>query len=199
MIDSRPGRPWRNIALMGYRGAGKSSVAAALSQRMGWPWIDTDREVERLAGCSIAVLFAEQGEPAMRDLESRVLREQAGRTRTILALGGGAVLREENRDALRNSWTLWLQASPATLAQRLSQDEKTAELRPQLTSLGTLSEIEHVLESRREVYQQAAWRAVCTEGRRAGQHRGNNYARIGVDGVRRPALIAQPVSPRFIA
>ena len=78
------------IALIGYRGAGKSATAQQLALRLGWDWIDADVEVELRAGKSIAAIFADDGELAFRDLEAAVLADLLTRDRTVLALGGAS-------------------------------------------------------------------------------------------------------------
>jgi shikimate kinase len=90
-----------NIALIGYRGTGKTTVAQQLALRLGWDWVDADVELELRAGKSIAAIFADDGESAFRDLEATTLDDLIRRDRTVLALGGGIVLRPENRALLR--------------------------------------------------------------------------------------------------
>src|SRR5437868_3606467 len=91
------------LILIGYRGTGKSTVARHLGLKLGWEWIDADVEVELRAGMSIAAMFADEGELFFRDLESRVLNDLLRRERIVLAAGGGVVLRDENRAALRGA------------------------------------------------------------------------------------------------
>src|SRR4030042_1459888 len=79
------------LTLIGYRGTGKTTVARLLAERLGWDWIDADDEIERRAGKSIAAIFADDGEPAFRDLEASVVAELSRWRRSIVALGGGAV------------------------------------------------------------------------------------------------------------
>jgi shikimate kinase len=84
----------------------------------------------------------------------------------VLAAGGGAVLREENRQNLTTGGKLiWLQASPATIARRIASDNRTAARRPQLTPLGCEAEIVDVLAERTPIYQGCADIAVDTEGK----------------------------------
>ena len=87
----------RGLALVGLRGTGKSTVGRILAQRLDRPFFDADVELEQVAGRSIRAIFAEEGEPVFRDLESRVLAALAARRGAVLATGGGVVLREPNR------------------------------------------------------------------------------------------------------
>lgn len=163
----------RGIALVGYRGTGKSTVGRILAERLGRPFADADREVESLDGRPIRVIFAEEGEPAFRAIEARVLAELAtrlGESGGVLATGGGAILREENRRTLRDfGFVAWLTAEVETLAQRLRVSSRGGDDRPALTSAGTLDEIAEVLEARTPLYSQAADIAIATDGRGAEQ------------------------------
>ena len=87
------------LALIGYRGSGKTAVAEHLAHRLKWHWLDADAEIESRAGKSIADIFAQDGEHAFRTLETAVLSHLLHRQNTILALGGGAVLRLRLRRA----------------------------------------------------------------------------------------------------
>jgi shikimate kinase len=152
-----------SIALIGYRGTGKTTVGRLLAARLGWDFADADAELERRIGRSIAELFAASGEPAFRDEEQRTLGELTRRQRLVLATGGGAVLRVENRLALSEFGTVvWLRAEPDILAARLRQDE--AARRPALTPRGTLDEIAEVLKVREPLYRGAADLIVETGG-----------------------------------
>ncbi len=154
-----------NIFLIGYRGSGKTTVAKHLSAQLGCPWVDADVELERCAGKSITTIFAEDGEEAFRDLESRVVAQWAERDQTIVALGGGAVLRQENRTAIATGTTVWLQATAETLARRITADPTSAARRPSLTGGGSEAEISEVLAQRTEIYRQCADFQVDTEGK----------------------------------
>lgn len=146
-----------NLFLIGYRGSGKTTVAVALAQQLDWPWIDADAELERRAGMTIKQIFAEKGELAFRDLETAVLQDLAARKGQIVALGGGVVLRAENRSVLRERGkTVWLQASPETLVRRISDDPTTVDRRPNLTAQGGLAEIRNLLEQRTPLYAECA-------------------------------------------
>ncbi len=151
------------LFLIGYRGTGKTTVAQRLAERLHCAWVDADVELERRAGKTIAQIFAEQGETSFRDLESKVVAELATRENTIVALGGGAVLREENRRAITGKGLIvWLQADAQTLFDRIHSDPTTAERRPNLTAQGGLHEIEEVLRQREPIYRDTADLALDT-------------------------------------
>jgi shikimate kinase len=148
---------YMNLFLIGYRGSGKTTVAEVLARRLGWPWVDADAELEQRAGKTIKQIFAEEGERTFRDLESAVVADLARRDRHVIALGGGAILREENRKALAGRGTMiWLQASPEALLARINSDATTAARRPNLTGQGGLDEIRTLLAERTPLYAACA-------------------------------------------
>jgi shikimate kinase len=170
----------RTIFLIGYRGTGKTTVARQLAERLGWDWTDADDEIERRAGQSIAAIFADQGEQEFRNLEANVVAELCGRQRNIVALGGGAVLRDANRIAIRRAGVVvWLTASVDTLARRLAADESTASRRPNLTPSGGLTEIETLLATREPIYRACATFEVDTESKTPAEIADEIVARLG--------------------
>jgi shikimate kinase len=155
-----------NVILIGYRATGKSSVARILGGHLGWPWVDADVEIEGRAGKSIARIFAEDGEPAFRDLESQVIADLCSQSQWIIAAGGGAPMREQNRQAMKQSGkVIWLQASPQTIYHRMYSDPTTKDRRPNLTDRGGLEEIIELLQKREPVYRQTADYVVDTDGK----------------------------------
>jgi shikimate kinase len=159
-----------NLILIGYRGTGKTTIARLAALQAGWEWVDMDVEIELRAGKSIAAIFADEGEPAFRDLESRVLADLAGRDRLVIATGGGVVLREENRQALKRSGkVVWLKASPETILARVSADASTLQRRPQLTTSGGLAEIVELLNRRTPFYHQCADLEIDTDHKQPGE------------------------------
>ena len=140
-----------SIVLIGYRGSGKTTVGRALAGRLGSGFVDTDEWVVRRAGRSIRDIFADQGEGAFRDLESAVVREAAVLHGHVVALGGGALGREENRMALREKGhkVVYLRCEPEELLRRIRSDPATAANRPNLTHLaGGIEEIRALLAVR---------------------------------------------------
>jgi shikimate kinase len=155
-----------NLLLIGYRGTGKSSVARLVAERLGWRWLDADTELEQRARKSIAAIFHEDSENAFRDLESQVLAELVLLDRHVLALGGGVVLRAENRELITKAGgVIWLTADPETIQSRIASDPTTAARRPNLTASGGIEEIRALLVQREPLYRECATTVVDTTGR----------------------------------
>jgi shikimate kinase len=153
------------IFLIGYRGTGKTSVARELASRLAYDWIDADDIVEQEAGKSIAGIFADEGEAGFREWEGRVVTALSRKRRAVVALGGGSVLRADNRQAICAAGpVVWLTASVDTILNRVAADSTTASRRPNLTT-GGRTEIEELLAIRTRHYQQCATLIVDTEGK----------------------------------
>ena len=115
--------PYRNLALIGFMGAGKSSTGRLLAERLGWDFVDADAAIEAAAGRPIARIFEEDGEPAFRALEERVAGDLLQRIDTVLSLGGGAVMSPLTRERLRDgSFTVLLDVSPQTAWRRIEAE-----------------------------------------------------------------------------
>lgn len=159
-----------NLVLIGYRGTGKTTIAQRLALRLGWHWIDADVEIELRAAKSIKTIFDDDGEPRFRQLESDVLRDLRNRNQTVIAAGGGAVLRPENRVVLGELGpVIWLTASLETIVARVAADPSTAGRRPNLTTRGGRAEIEQLLAIRTPLYEQCADLTVATDDRSPDQ------------------------------
>jgi shikimate kinase len=158
------------IFLIGYRGTGKSSVARELAKRLEYDWVDADDEIERRVGKNIAAIFSDEGEAAFRDAEAAVVADLVGRRRTVVALGGGAVLRAENRRAIAAAGpVVWLTASVDTIVRRLAADQSTAARRPNLTPAGGTAEVENLLAQRTPLYRQCATLVVDSDDKTPAQ------------------------------
>jgi shikimate kinase len=137
-----------------------------VAERLGYPFFDSDVEIERRAGRSIAEIFSGEGEAGFRELEAAVLDDLSRGSKAVLALGGGVVMRPGNRAKLNaRGRTAWLVARPATLWQRIVDDQASGQRRPNLTAAGGLAEVVEVLARRLPVYRECADWVVDTEGR----------------------------------
>ncbi len=146
-----------SIVLIGYRGSGKSTIGKRLADKLWQPFYDTDEAIVTLAGKSIAEIFEQQGEQTFRDLETAAVLHGCGLKEHVIALGGGALGREENRHALKESGhkVIYLKCDPKVLYQRIRQDPQTGASRPNLTTLGGgLEEISKLIAEREPIYRQ---------------------------------------------
>jgi len=152
------------ISLIGYRATGKTTVGSMLAESLGWHWVDTDVEIQRVAGMSIRAIFDNFGEAKFREMESQVIRDLLRRHKLVLSLGGGAILAEDNRLAIKTAGAVvWLTAPLVTIRHRLNSDPATLEQRPALTQAGAADEIETVLAERKPLYEDCADLTLSTE------------------------------------
>ena len=153
----------RNIVLIGFMGAGKTSLGKAVSKMLGVPFLDTDELIEQSEGMTISEIFEKKGEVCFRSLETETVRALADREGGfVLSVGGGLPLREENRPLLHKAGcVVYLQVSIDTLEKRLGDDTK----RPLLhQGKGTLREkIARILAQREPLYLEAADVVVVNE------------------------------------
>lgn len=147
-ITARLWREMTNLVLVGMPGSGKTTVGKLLAERSGKSFVDLDGEIARRAGMSIPEMFASQGEGPFRQLEHEVLTEACAKSGQIIATGGGAVLREENRAAMRRTGRVY------RLRRRL--EDLPTEGRP-LSQAGRLEEMERL---RDPLYAAAADREI---------------------------------------
>jgi len=111
---------FRHIYLTGFMGAGKSTVGRALGERLGWAFADLDSGVEERCRMSIPRIFAERGEDWFRQQEHEALAAIPGRIETVVAVGGGALERPDNRRLMRQRGiTVWLDVPFSLILQRL--------------------------------------------------------------------------------
>ena len=145
--------PASAIALVGMPGCGKSTVGRHLARLLGWRFIDSDQEIERLIGGSIRAYFEQHGEAAFRELEQQTLTTLCQDTHTVLATGGGAVLRQANRQALKSGCeVVYLRSTPEELFRRLRHDTQ----RPLLQVKDPLRRLRELYRERDPLYRDAA-------------------------------------------
>ena len=146
----------RHIVLIGMMGSGKSTIGRAYAERIGRPFFDTDHMVEARTGRSVRAIFATDGEPAFRLIETEVLADALGATTpSVVAAAGGTVLGTENRAAMASLATVvWLRAAPATLAGRIAHRSRSGH-RP-LIDQNPLERITQMVRDRADLYTEAA-------------------------------------------
>jgi shikimate kinase len=152
-----------HIVLVGLMGSGKSTVARILGSRLKRPVLDSDAMIEARTGRTVREIFAADGEPAFRALETEVLLEALAETKpVIIAAAGGVVLSAENRAALKqaNARVVWLSADPASLVERV----RSGMHRPALDGdpAGTLQAMH---ETREPLYREVADLVITVDGR----------------------------------
>lgn len=142
----------RNIILTGFMGAGKTSVGVRLARDLGYAFVDTDGLIEADQKTTITAIFSNFGEAYFRDVESRVIRQVLESGEQVVATGGGAVIREENRKAFKEGGiTICLAARPETVYERIRHETH----RPLLQVPDPLARIRGLLADREQFYRQA--------------------------------------------
>ena len=142
-----------NLFLIGFMGAGKSSVSAGLGRMLGREVVEMDERIAAQEGMSIPELFAQKGEPYFRACETALIKSFAQGAPRIVSCGGGVPLREENVAAMRESGTVvLLTASPEVILERVKDSEE----RPLLQGHKDVPYIAALMEQRRPRYEAAA-------------------------------------------
>lgn len=140
----------KNIVLIGFMGTGKSSVGVRLAQKLKKQFVDMDREIELVNGMSIAEIFKRYGEVRFRSEESLMAIKVGKQQDVVIATGGGAVLKNENIDSLReNGILICLDASPEDIFSRVNRKKGT---RPLLNKNVSVQDIEKLLQEREASY-----------------------------------------------
>jgi shikimate kinase len=145
-------KPISGLYLVGFMADGKTTIGRALAQELGWPFIDIDTEIEAREGRPISQIFAERGEDLFREVETEVVRQFAGRSSAVMALGGGAFVQPANRELIENSGvTVWLDCPLERIRKRLGDDST----RPLAANRNGL---EKLFADRRPLYARANYR-----------------------------------------
>jgi shikimate kinase len=142
----------RSVVLVGMMGAGKSTIGRRLSLRLGLPFRDADTEIEAAAGMSIPDIFETRGEADFRDGEVRVIARLLDNGPAVIATGGGAIMRQETRDRIREkAVSIWLKADADIILRRVKRRSD----RPLLQTADPEATIERLIREREPVYGQA--------------------------------------------
>jgi shikimate kinase len=141
------------ISLIGLPGSGKSTVGRQLARRLQVPFFDSDHVIEQQIGCSIRKYFEQEGEAAFRDVEAAVIDQLTNEPSGVLSTGGGVVLREENRQRLRErTRVVYLNSIPTELFRRLRHDLS----RPLLQVSDPLGRLRDLYAQRDPLYRKTA-------------------------------------------
>ena len=147
-------------------GAGKSTVGRQLSRALQKPFLDSDRLIEERTGASISLIFEIEGEAGFRARESQIIDELTSRHDIVLATGGGAVLSEQNRRALKaRGFVIYLRAPLELLIERTSRDHS----RPLLANTDPRKRMRELIEQREPLYRETADLIVDTGNRTVRQ------------------------------
>jgi shikimate kinase len=160
----------RNIALIGFRATGKSTVGEILARDLDMEFIDMDKRLTSDAGRDIATWVKQEGWDSFRKAESGLLDLISLQNGLVVATGGGIVLDARSRSVLREQFfTVWLKTAPETIYARLTSDPESAQTRPPLSELPMEDEIRKVLCEREPLYALAAHVEIDTEEKGAAR------------------------------
>ena len=152
----------RNYILVGPMGAGKSTIGRLLAKELGLPFKDSDKEIEDRTGASIPLIFDVEGELGFRDREQAVIEELCQQQGLVLATGGGAILRAENRKAMHDNATIiYLHASVEHQLARTARDRN----RPLLQTANPEQVLTELLAIRDPLYREIATLIIETDTR----------------------------------
>jgi len=142
------------IALIGLRGAGKTTLGAALAERMGVPFVELDREIERESGISLSTIFDFYGQAGFRRMERRCLdRVIDEHPRFVLATGGSIVSEPSTFERLLSAcWTVWVKAAPAEHMERVVAQ---GDMRPMAGNRESMHDLQRILAGRKPLYRRA--------------------------------------------
>jgi len=170
MTGEHDSQPRKTIALIGYRGSGKTTIGRAIAAQLSCSVVDTDHRVVERVGKSIAAIFTDESEAAFRAYESQAIQDALDERPGILSVGGGAVLDPQNVRLLRKRcYVVWLTATSDVLWERISADESTSSSRPALSNESGLDEVKKVLATREVAYRSTAHAMVDTVNRQPEQ------------------------------
>ena len=147
-------RSFSGIALIGLRGAGKSTLGKMLAERIGWSFVELNKEIERQNGLSVAEIIALYGQEGFRRMEQAALQQLLARKELmVLATGGGIVSEPVTFDLILNAfYTIWLKAKPE---EHMARVRGQGDLRPMADDRSAMAELRNILVSREPLYARA--------------------------------------------
>lgn len=155
-----------NLVLIGFRGTGKTTVGKILSKKLGCEFIDTDELIEKRHGFAIDEIFQRGAESLFRLKESDLINEVSKLDGRVIAVGGGAILKYKNAKNLKRHGVIFLlEASPRTIFQRITKDDKVNPTRHHLTGQELYHKIKNLFDLRYDYYHRASNYVVDTSGK----------------------------------
>jgi shikimate kinase len=158
------------VILIGYRATGKTTVGKLLAMLLKVPFYDADSVVEEIANESVKNIVAHHGWELFRKKETEAIQLLSGKSNCVIATGGGVVLKKENLDLLKEMGkSIWLNAPLQDIMERLEDDARKENTRPQFTKGNLLQETIAILKERIPLYRKAADFMIDTAGKSATQ------------------------------
>jgi len=157
-------RPWhkRNVALLGFMGAGKTAVGPLVAARLGFGFVDSDQEIQKSAGVDVHAIFEQRGEQGFREIESAVVRRLESAVQTVFSLGGGAFTTADNFErTCRNAMVVWLWADADTCWARAADGTRPL--------LGSSEQAHALMSARTAAYGRAADLVIDTTSAAPGE------------------------------
>lgn len=171
----------RHLYLIGFMGAGKSTVGRVISEQLALPFVDLDRRIETMDGHTVSEIFRERGENTFRLLESEALAAVADEPPSVVACGGGIVMREENRATLkRTGQVIYLKVPAEEALARIAG----ADTRPLLSGASGATAATGLLAAREALYEGVSDAAVDTSGRSASEVAADVLALVSRESLR---------------
>ena len=146
----------KNLILIGYMAAGKSSIGQLLAKKLDLKFFDTDFIIERKKKMKIFEIFKKKGEPYFRNLEKKIILNLINKNNSVISLGGGAFNEQVRKVAQKNNITIWLNWSSKTLIDRIKKSNK----RPVASNLSN-NQLKDLLINRSKIYSKANYKIDC--------------------------------------
>ncbi len=154
----------KNIALIGFRGTGKTTAGRILAKKLNMLFMDTDSIIEDICGMPVWQIVESYGWTYFRHMEAVVCELLSRKSNLVISTGGGMVVNPENaRNLAKNSIMIWLKASPVTIKKRLKKDIMSGKILPSITNSDPLYEVDSVLMEREPYYQKASHFTINTD------------------------------------
>ena len=155
-----------NLVLIGFRGTGKTTVGNILAKKLGCEFVDTDELIEKRHGFAIDEILERGDESMFRLMESDLINEISKLDSRVIAVGGGAILKYKNAKNLKRRGVIFLlEASPRTIFQRITKDDKAKHAKHHVTGQELYNKIKNLFNLRYDYYHRASNYVIDTSGK----------------------------------